>query len=66
MDGDEMTRIIWASIKEKLIFPYVKVWHCCNGRTANCHSSSSSSSFCKEGVTAHEICTEGSVVSVLV
>lgn len=25
MDGDEMTRIIWASIKEKLIFPYVKV-----------------------------------------
>lgn len=25
MDGDEMTRIIWANIKEKLIFPYVKV-----------------------------------------
>jgi len=25
MDGDEMTRIIWAMIKEKLIFPYVKV-----------------------------------------
>jgi isocitrate dehydrogenase len=25
MDGDEMTRIIWARIKEKLIFPYVKV-----------------------------------------
>lgn len=25
MDGDEMTRIIWASIKEKLILPYVKV-----------------------------------------
>jgi len=25
MDGDEMTRIIWASIKEKLIFPYIKV-----------------------------------------
>jgi hypothetical protein len=30
MDGDEMTRIIWARIKERLIFPYVKVWdgHC--------------------------------------
>lgn len=25
MDGDEMTRIIWAFIKDKLIFPYVKV-----------------------------------------
>ncbi|KAK3926711.1 Isocitrate dehydrogenase [NADP], mitochondrial [Frankliniella fusca] len=25
MDGDEMTRIIWASIKEKLILPYIKV-----------------------------------------
>lgn len=25
MDGDEMTRIIWAFIKEKLILPYVKV-----------------------------------------
>jgi len=25
LDGDEMTRIIWASIKEKLIFPYVDV-----------------------------------------
>lgn len=25
MDGDEMTRIIWAKIKEQLIFPYVKV-----------------------------------------
>lgn len=25
MDGDEMTRIIWEKIKEKLIFPYVKV-----------------------------------------
>lgn len=25
MDGDEMTRIIWAKIKERLIFPYVKV-----------------------------------------
>ena len=25
MDGDEMTRIIWEFIKEKLIFPYVKV-----------------------------------------
>lgn len=25
MDGDEMTRIIWSMIKEKLIFPYVKV-----------------------------------------
>jgi isocitrate dehydrogenase len=23
LDGDEMTRIIWASIKEKLIFPYL-------------------------------------------
>lgn len=25
MDGDEMTRIMWAKIKERLIFPYVKV-----------------------------------------
>ncbi|CAG8613807.1 4510_t:CDS:2, partial [Acaulospora morrowiae] len=25
LDGDEMTRIIWAKIKEKLIFPYVKL-----------------------------------------
>lgn len=25
MDGDEMTRIIWQFIKEKLIFPYVKI-----------------------------------------
>jgi len=25
LDGDEMTRIIWAAIKEKLIFPYVDV-----------------------------------------
>ncbi|XP_024081339.1 isocitrate dehydrogenase [NADP] cytoplasmic-like [Cimex lectularius] len=25
MDGDEMTRIIWANIKENLIFPYVKL-----------------------------------------
>jgi isocitrate dehydrogenase len=25
MDGDEMTRIIWEKIKEKLIFPYLKV-----------------------------------------
>ena len=25
MDGDEMTRIIWRSIKEKLIFPYLDV-----------------------------------------
>ncbi|KOB65844.1 Isocitrate dehydrogenase [NADP], partial [Operophtera brumata] len=25
MDGDEMTRIIWAKIKERLIFPYVKL-----------------------------------------
>ncbi|VVC97178.1 unnamed protein product [Leptidea sinapis] len=25
MDGDEMTRIIWEKIKEKLIFPYVKL-----------------------------------------
>lgn len=23
LDGDEMTRIIWQLIKEKLIFPYV-------------------------------------------
>lgn len=28
MDGDEMTRIIWQFIKEKLIFPYVKVCIC--------------------------------------
>lgn len=25
MDGDEMTRIIWAMIKEKLIFPFLDV-----------------------------------------
>jgi isocitrate dehydrogenase len=25
LDGDEMTRIIWAKIKEQLIFPYLKV-----------------------------------------
>ncbi|CAG8510415.1 16410_t:CDS:2, partial [Acaulospora morrowiae] len=25
LDGDEMTRIIWAKIKEKLILPYVKL-----------------------------------------
>ncbi|MDX2236032.1 MAG: NADP-dependent isocitrate dehydrogenase [Hyphomonadaceae bacterium] len=25
MDGDEMTRIIWALIKEKLIFPYLDI-----------------------------------------
>merc|ERR1712190_340900 len=25
MDGDEMTRIIWEKIKERLIFPYVDV-----------------------------------------
>ena len=25
MDGDEMTRIIWKQIKDKLIFPYVDV-----------------------------------------
>ncbi len=25
LDGDEMTRIIWKEIKEKLIFPYVEV-----------------------------------------
>lgn len=25
MDGDEMTRIIWQMIKDKLIFPYVKL-----------------------------------------
>ena len=25
MDGDEMTRIIWSMIKEKLIFPFLEV-----------------------------------------
>lgn len=25
MDGDEMTRIIWEKIKERLIFPYLKI-----------------------------------------
>ncbi|EPT25952.1 isocitrate dehydrogenase [Toxoplasma gondii ME49] len=25
MDGDEMTRILWAWIKEKLLFPYVEI-----------------------------------------
>ncbi|MES1922175.1 hypothetical protein MHBO_003691, partial [Bonamia ostreae] len=25
MDGDEMTRVIWAAIKEKLIFPHLKM-----------------------------------------
>ncbi|MCA8895778.1 MAG: NADP-dependent isocitrate dehydrogenase, partial [Amphiplicatus sp.] len=25
MDGDEMTRIIWALIKEKLILPYLDI-----------------------------------------
>ena len=25
MDGDEMTRIIWAKIKEKLIYPYLDI-----------------------------------------
>lgn len=25
MDGDEMTRVIWKTIKDKLIFPYVEV-----------------------------------------
>jgi isocitrate dehydrogenase len=25
LDGDEMTRIIWSDIKEKLILPYVDV-----------------------------------------
>lgn len=25
LDGDEMTRIIWADIKDKLIFPYLKL-----------------------------------------
>ena len=25
IDGDEMTRIIWKMIKEKLIFPYVDI-----------------------------------------
>ena len=23
LDGDEMTRVIWTFIKEKLIFPYI-------------------------------------------
>ena len=25
IDGDEMTRIIWQMIKDKLIFPYLKL-----------------------------------------
>ena len=25
MDGDEMTRIIWTFIKDKLIFPYLEL-----------------------------------------
>ena len=25
MDGDEMTRIIWSKIKEKLIYPYLEI-----------------------------------------
>jgi isocitrate dehydrogenase len=25
IDGDEMTRIIWAWIKDKLIFPYLDI-----------------------------------------
>ncbi len=25
MDGDEMTRIIWHYIKEKLIYPYLDI-----------------------------------------
>ncbi|KAJ0099634.1 hypothetical protein Patl1_19762 [Pistacia atlantica] len=25
MDGDEMTRVIWKSIKHKLIFPFVEL-----------------------------------------
>jgi isocitrate dehydrogenase len=25
LDGDEMTRIIWADIKDKLILPYLKL-----------------------------------------
>ena len=25
MDGDEMTRIIWQKIKDKLIFPYLDI-----------------------------------------
>jgi len=25
IDGDEMTRIIWKSIKDKLIFPFVNI-----------------------------------------
>ena len=25
LDGDEMTRVIWSFIKEKLIFPYLDI-----------------------------------------
>jgi isocitrate dehydrogenase len=25
LDGDEMTRVIWAKIKEKFIFPYLDI-----------------------------------------
>ncbi len=25
MDGDEMARVIWAEIKEKLIYPYLDI-----------------------------------------
>ena len=25
IDGDEMTRIIWQKIKDKLIFPYLEI-----------------------------------------
>ena len=25
IDGDEMTRIIWQNIKDKLIFPYLDI-----------------------------------------
>ena len=25
LDGDEMTRVIWAQIKEKLLFPYLDI-----------------------------------------
>ena len=37
IDGDEMTRIIWAMIKEKLILPFVDLktvaaWCCCQVR----------------------------------
>jgi isocitrate dehydrogenase len=37
LDGDEMTRIIWKAIKEKLIQPYVDV-------ETNCDSASKAGS----------------------